>query len=229
MTMGTYKEKFQHAAVSHDPDVLALIGHPQINLTVWKRAASSQKYVENLDLQALGPQAAWKDDYFKVLLTHGYRGPSSAKARRQSERALEQKMTDSGFPDEDGRKDLATRLISFTDIFAEAAGLNGAGFSLLLFRPRGNMFWHTDDGPTRGIVTLRGDAGTLWRPEPSLTPGKPRNLTYWGNVEPEKQDYIQSIDPGDLAIFKCRDAENPLVHASPTCQQTRLVMIMGPR
>jgi hypothetical protein len=231
MAMGTYKEKFQHAAISHDPDVLDLIAQPQINLTVWKRAAAAQSYVENLDLESLGPQEPWKDDYFKVLLTHGNKVASPPKVRRRSEQALARKMADVGFPDDsvDDRKDLAARLTRFNDLFAQAAGLDAAGFSLLLFRPRGHMFWHTDGGPTRGIVTLCGDVGTLWRPEPSLPAGKPRNLTYWGNVDPAKQDYIQSIEPGDMAIFKCRAAENPLVHASPTCQKTRLVMIMGPR
>ncbi|MGZ9108942.1 MAG: DUF1826 domain-containing protein [Micavibrio sp.] len=231
MAMGTYKEMFQHAAISHDPDVLGLIAQPQINLTVWKRANAAQNYVENLDLESLGPHEPWTDGYFKLLLNHGYTAQSPTKIRRQNERALAEKMAEKGFPDDrkGGRQTLATRLTNFTDLFAQAAGLDGAGFSLLLFRPRGHMFWHTDAGPTRGIVTLRGDVGTLWRPEPSLPAGKPRNLTYWGNVDPAKQEYTQSIDPGDMAIFKCRAAENPLVHASPTCERTRLVMIMGPR
>jgi hypothetical protein len=89
------------------------------------------------------------------------------------------------------------------------------------------MFWHTDDGPARGIVTLRGAEGTLWRPDETLPRGKPRHLGYWGPVNLTRTPQAQKLEPGDLAIFKCRGNENPLVHASPLCTKTRLVMIMG--
>lgn len=234
MVMGRFKVKFANAAISNDPDVLAQIATPQFNLAVWKRAAEplrQSSYIRNLDLDALTGDEPWRDNYFKSLLSHGVGPAMSTKRRRSGLAHLDEQLAQAGFPEAKlersvNRKVLGEKLYDFAGHFAAAMGQR-VGFTLLKFRPDPGMFWHTDDGPARAIVTLRGDEGTLWRPDQSLPAGKPRNLTYWGPVKLAHQPYAQTLAPGDMAIFKCRGNENPLVHASPLCTKTRLVMIMG--
>lgn len=235
----SFREKYQHAAIGRDLSVLSEIARPSINLAVWKNAGAALKrdaYLQALDLDALGPGLAWRDDYFKILTTWKFNPAAPAKQRRWFESGLEEQMEEAGFPAQGpgpllgGRRRLANQIISFADIVAQQAAGSRVGFSLLLFRPDDNMFWHTDGGPMRGIITLRGDTGTLWRPEPTLSREYDRRAAYWGDVQPEQdKDKTQAIEPGDLAVFKCRAAENPLVHASPVCQKTRLTMVMSPR
>ena len=236
MVMGRFRAKFANAAVSHDPDVLAQIATPQFNLAVWKGAAKSLRqssYMQGLDLDALEGGEPWQDNYFKALLTHGVGDALMPKRRRAGLAYLDEQLAEAGFPEAKrdramNRKVFGETLYDFAGHFAAAMG-RGVGFTLLKFRPDPGMFWHTDGGPARAIVTLRGDEGTLWRPDQSLPKGKPRNLTYWGPVKLAHQPYAQTLEPGDMAIFKCRGNENPLVHASPLCTKTRLVMIMGAR
>ena len=236
MVMGRFRAKFANAAVSHDPDVLAQIATPQFNLAVWKGAAKSLRqtsYIQALDLNALEGEAPWQDNYFQALLSHGVGDGLTQKSRRAGLAHLDEQLAEAGFPEARldrtmNRKAFAGALYDFAGHFAAALG-RGVGFSLVKFRPDPGMFWHTDGGPARAIVTLRGEEGTLWRPDQSLPKGKPRHLTYWGPVKRADQSYAQTLEPGDMAIFKCRDHENPLVHASPLCTKTRLVMIMGAR
>jgi hypothetical protein len=52
-----------------------------------------------------------------------------------------------------------------------------------------------------------------------------------GNVDARTEaGIIQQINPGDLAVFKCRSYPNPLVHATPPGEMLhgwRLMMGMG--
>lgn len=238
MVMGRFRAKFANAAISHDPDVLAQIAVPQFNLAVWKRAADplrQSSYIKNLDLDSLGADAPWQDNYFQSLLTHGRGLNMSVRRRRRGLAYLDDQLAEAGFPESPpkssgdrtmNRQILGQKLYDFAGHFAAAMNRN-VGFTLLKFRPDAGMFWHTDGGAARAIVTLRGEEGTLWRPDQSLPAGKPRDLTYWGPVKLAHQPYAQKLEPGDMAIFKCRGNENALVHASPLCTKSRLVMIMG--
>jgi hypothetical protein len=239
MKPGRFRIEFGQAAIGDDADVLGQILVPQFNLAVWRGAGenlSRSAYMQSLDLDSLGQANPLRDNYFKSLFSLPV--SSSPSQRLAMIAALTANLRTADFPaeapsginqphDDFTRRDLASALYDLTTHFAASIGKRSR-VTLLIFYPDGNHFWHSDGGPARGIITLRGNKGTIWRPDSSLVGQTCSYGTYWGDVEPEKQDFIQSIEPGDMAIFKCKNHKNPLVHATPESNEPRLVAIMGP-
>lgn len=236
----SHKTVFKQAVIGDHPDILQKIHHPQVNLAVWQdavKAPSVADYLNQLDLAALCADQEWHDDYYKIVTSAQHCRSWDHETRRAALQKIDSRLEQAGFPQAEAgkgatRHHLAAQAARVAEHFARAMRVDRAGFSLLIFRsqPQEGLFWHTDEGKERGIVTLSGDHGTLWLPEYALPKGQDRQSCYWD--EPLEQAYgtdlpVQAINPGDMAIIKCAAQEKPLVHASPSPCPPRLVMLMA--
>lgn len=221
------QEHFKQAANGHFAGVLEKIRVPEINLSVWQNplSAESKTYLANLQLKKIGGSSRYLDGYFKIL----------GRVFRVSENRLAASVDKllNKLPEREGKDALRADVGKLFQAFTGALQKKSAGFSLLIFKPAadGGGFWHTDAGKHRGIITLRGNRGTLWAPETARLQKEDESGIYWSKVNLEKQKFIQEILPQDFAIFKCRPSRNPLRHATPPpsiCREYRLALIMYP-
>lgn len=235
----SHKAAFKQAVIGDHPDILQKIHHPQVNLAVWKDAVKTSSvadYLNQLDLGAMCADQEWCDGYYKVVTNEVHHRSWDHETRREVLQYIDSQLEQAGFPPAQAgkgatRHHLAAQTAQVAEHFARAMRVEQAHFTLLIFRsqPREGVFWHTDGGLERGIVTLSGDHGTLWLPEYALPRGHDRQSSYWDG--PLETAYgadlpVQVVDPGDMAIIKCADQEKPLVHASPSPCPPRLVMLM---
>jgi hypothetical protein len=224
------KKSFNQAVFSENPAVLAQINLGEINLAVLENALSPQAriYAERLNLPELCKDHACTDNYY-FLLGRAKLDPEDPQ-RRQAIATLVSSLPEGG-----GKETLVDDMLKLSDEFARAASAQEIGMSLIAFRPGSRPgeggYWHTDPGVMWTNITLAGERGMLWRPDESLPADQPRAQPHWGNVDPRTEPgIIQQINPGDLAVFKCRFYPNPLVHATPPGEMLRgwrLMMGMG--
>ncbi len=211
------KKEFRQAAIGNTQRALDAIRQDAVNLAVWRDPLSpeTKKYLEKLPLRKLAAQGRNQDNYC-------FRLYDSVVVPDHMNKILLQTL--SVLPESKGRESLVMDTIKLAEAFTRATGAPPEVAHLLVFKPAkdGPGFWHVDDGNNLGIITLKGDTGTLWRPDESLPADvEDRCKTYWGNVKPETEHYIQQLARYDFAIFKCNKAPNPLVHATPPRSMTR--------
>ena len=227
-TARSYREDFGQAALGDDPGVLAMICDPRLNLAVWRgaAAAANNSYLMDLDISKLSPDVRWTSGYRREILN--YTWPVHQLRDESRLLALDYALEDAGFPEgSGGRMDMARTIIDLVGHFAAVCKPNGGsvGTSLMAFQPSENNFWHTDKGDLLGLVTLRGAAGTWWRPDCTMREnGRDIEATPVRANDP----LAQATAPGDLLLLKCRDTDQALIHASPPVPGQRLVMVMWP-
>ncbi|MCI5059697.1 MAG: DUF1826 domain-containing protein [Alphaproteobacteria bacterium] len=224
---------FGQAIIADYPAALRHIQTEDINLAIWQSPLSDEtkSYLKKLQLKKLTRKNKWYGDggYWTYLGKSTIIEPFSQNLSQKDKLRLIQ-QTFGNLPSTDGKEALSTDILKLTQEFAKATNCEKMSFNFLVFKARPQTsFWHTDIKSHRGIITLKGNLGTIWQPNKSLPRTKDRNKTYWGYVKPD--DTIQQMKSGDFAIFKCQDSKSPLVHATPPTFMTRgyrLALLMGP-
>ncbi len=224
------KKLFKQAVLDTSPAALAHIRKAPINLAVWEDALSpaSKKYLQTVDLEKIAMHYSLRDGYY-------YHVNNYASSSLQHEAAKIKKALLKHFPRGQGKNALANDIGKLMRAFQKATGNSKVHANFLVFTPSKIGFWHTDSHtgttPHRGIMSMIGDRGTLWRSDESLPKKHKRTDLYWGSVQPEKDaTFCQEIAPLDFAIFKCNVFPNPLVHATPPTPMSmtrRLAFIVG--
>lgn len=225
-----FKHSFNQAVFGDNPAVLAQINRDEINLAVWENALSpeARAYADHLNLPDLCTDRVCTGNYY-FMLGRATLDPDDQHRRQAIESLV------SSLPEDDGKVTLVEDMLKLSDEFARAAGAEEIGVSLIAFRPGSESgqggYWHTDPGVMWTNITLAGETGMLWRSDQTLPADQPRNQPHWGRVDARVEaGIIQHLNPGDLAVFKCRFYPNPLVHATPPgdmLQGWRLMMGMG--
>jgi hypothetical protein len=218
--MPRIKEIYNQAAIGKSSAVLERIKQRHINVAILQDAVSGEtkEYCESLPFKELIEQSenVHNQDYcYRLTGTDCYKGGKIDWEDLYEALKL--------LPDKEGKEKLAQDIRNLSQLFCKHSTLDYSGACLFIFTPSANEggFWHTDKGKYRATATLRGDIGTIWSPDHFLDyEHSDRKETYWGDVEPDDAD-IQIIQPYDMALFKCQDFSNPLVHATPPYSMTR--------
>ena len=221
------KQHFRQAAEGISPSVLKKIRRAEINLAVWHDPLSpeSKAYLAGLDPQQLAGGRPWRDGYFTDI--GRLKASTTKQARAKAVAGLLENL-----PAGKGRDALARDVEKLVVAFTRAVNGKNITGSLLVFKPTkdGGGFWHADSDNQRGIITLKGDKGTLWAPDDAPLKKEDKKGVYWGKVKPVKHTFMQEMKPQDFAVFKCLPFPNPLRHATPPpplSSEYRLTFIMG--
>jgi hypothetical protein len=237
------KYMFNQAVISQEAAVVNEIRKDEIKLSVWQNPLST-KSITFID--------AIEDSVVDSLVkreTESYKNDPRFKSFRDEERYYSQlgyKEFDASDYEGDMREllkpiafgkdyDAFERdIFRLTEVFGAAIQKNELRAQLIVFKPRPRLagqgasnggYWHVDGGNYIGIITLKGDCGTLWRPSED------------GKIDESDKDVdvsnlgdAQQIKPQDFGVFKARKQKNPLVHATPPyplTQKNRLVLLLS--
>lgn len=215
-----YTKIFEHAVSSDNPKVLEEISREDINLAVWENPLSphSRQYLDGLDLNRdIVPKNSQYYEHTKIQVFNRETGTQTMA-----------ELVDY-LPDREHKEALIDDLVRLKDSFLKATGFDQVNVAPMLFKPRAADrsnplstpgFWHTDGGNNIGIITLKGDKGTLIRPNSSVT-NYQSEIRKIEAVIPEEQPFIREIGVGQFAIFKCLNHDSPLIHATPPYPMTR--------
>lgn len=221
-----YRELFGHVVEGKNPSVLDQISREEINLVLCNDplSAETKAFFDRLPLDEIAAEEDYA--YFNRIRHETF-------PTRELEQGLSALF--SSLAAYEGHESIIADVMPLLSAFAKATereGLKEMRGQLMAFHPSvrnvgahegaGNAgFWHEDGGHHIGITTLKGDQGSLWRPNHIKINGD--------DVDVENQDFIQKMDVGDFAIFKALKKKNPLTHAtpvSPLTKQKRLVLLL---
>jgi hypothetical protein len=218
-----YTSDYNQAVNGFKPDILTEIRRREVNLAIWRDplCGSTKSYLKTLPLLKLSKKAK-KLEEACYLLSHVDIPPYKAK---ESIKELIKPL-----PYKEGKAALEEDLVRLTEAFKAATGKRPDSVQLLIYKPLKSLggTWQTETGKKRGVITLKGDCGTLWHPNEHLP--EEYDLEEVMAVDPETDKLHLQVKPHDFAIFNGSDTTNPLVHATPPrfmCAQHRLVAVLG--
>lgn len=129
------------------------------------------------------------------------------------------------FSNKQHAESLGRYLSKRTQQYGQAIQSPKVGVGVLVMEPCHEywLLWHGDEGKRRGIQTLIGKFGTLaWPYRPPSDKDDPHY--FWD----DPRDDLPQISPEEFGVFKCKAADNPLIHTTVSARlesKKRLIAI----